>query len=52
MTELIIEPGRAGKNYWRNLWRYCELFCFLAWCDILVRYMQTIIGVARTAVRD
>ena len=20
--ELIIEPGRAEKNYWRELWRY------------------------------
>jgi hypothetical protein len=28
MAELIIEPGRAGKNYWRDLWRYRELFHF------------------------
>src|ERR1039457_3635497 len=26
MHELIIEPGRAEKNYWRDLWRYRELF--------------------------
>jgi len=43
--DLIIEPGRAEKNYWRDLWRFRELFYFLAWRDILVRYKQTAIGV-------
>src|SRR5579863_8178042 len=51
MHELIIEPGRAEKNYWRDLWRYRELFYFLAWRDILVRYKQTAIGVAWAVVR-
>ena len=46
MSELIIEAGRAEKNYWRDLWRYRELFYFLAWRDILVRYKQTVIGIA------
>ena len=46
MHELIIEPGRAEKNYWRDLWRYRELFYILAWRDISVRYKQTVIGVA------
>src|ERR1700688_3310767 len=46
MHELIIEPGRTEKNYWRDLWRYRELFYFLAWRDILVRYKQTVIGLA------
>ena len=46
MQELIIEPGRAEKNYWRDLWRYRELFYFLAWRDILVRYKQTVVGIA------
>jgi len=49
--ELLIEPGRAGKNYWRDLWRYRELFYFLAWRDILVRYKQTVIGIAWAVVR-
>jgi lipopolysaccharide transport system permease protein len=49
--ELIIEAGRAEKNYWRDLWRYRELFYFLAWRDILVRYKQTVIGVAWALVR-
>ncbi len=51
MPELIIEPGRAEKNYWRDLWRYRELFYFLAWRDILVRYKQTVIGVAWAVIR-
>ena len=51
LPELLIEPGRAEKNYWRDLWRYRELFYFLAWRDILVRYKQTAIGVAWAVVR-
>jgi ABC-2 type transporter len=46
VNELIIEPGRAEKNYWRDLWHYRELFYILAWRDISVRYKQTVIGVA------
>lgn len=49
--ELVIEPGRSEKNYWRDLWRYRELFYFLAWRDILVRYKQTVIGVAWAVIR-
>ena len=48
---IIIEPGRAEKNYWRDLWRYRELFYFLSWRDILVRYKQTVIGVAWSVLR-
>ncbi len=44
--DLVIEPGRAEKNYWADLWRYRELFYILAWRDISVRYKQTFIGVA------
>jgi len=49
--EIVIEPGRARKQYWRDLWRYRELFFFLAWRDILVRYKQTVIGVAWSLIR-
>jgi lipopolysaccharide transport system permease protein len=49
--DLLIEAGRAEKNYWRDLWRYRELFYFLAWRDILVRYKQTAIGIAWALVR-
>ena len=49
--ELVIEPGRSGKNYWNDLWRFRELFLFLAWRDILVRYKQTVIGLAWSLLR-
>lgn len=49
--EIIIEAGRTEANYWRDLWRYRELFYFLAWRDILVRYKQTVIGVAWALIR-
>ncbi len=51
MSELLIEAGRTEKNYWRDLWRYRELFYFLAWRDILVRYKQTVIGIAWAVIR-
>jgi lipopolysaccharide transport system permease protein len=51
MHELIIEPGRTEKNYWRDLWRYRELFYILAWRDLSVRYKQTAIGVIWAILR-
>jgi lipopolysaccharide transport system permease protein len=50
-TELVIEAGRTERQYWKDLWRYRELFYFLAWRDILVRYKQTIIGIAWALIR-
>ncbi len=50
-TRTILEAGRAEKNYWRDLWRYRELFQVLAWRDVSVRYKQTVIGVAWAVVR-
>lgn len=47
----ILEPGRAEKNYWRDIWHYRELFFILAWRDISVRYKQTVIGVAWAVIR-
>jgi lipopolysaccharide transport system permease protein len=49
--ELIIEANRSERQYWADLWRYRELFYFLAWRDILVRYKQTAMGVAWALVR-
>jgi lipopolysaccharide transport system permease protein len=49
--ELIIEAGRTESQYWKDLWRYRELFYFLAWRDILVRYKQTVIGIAWALIR-
>jgi lipopolysaccharide transport system permease protein len=51
MSRLIIEAGRAERQYWRDLWRYRELFYFLAWRDLLVRYKQTVAGVAWSLIR-
>lgn len=48
---LVIEAGRAERHYWRDLWRYRELFFFLAWRDILVRYKQTVIGIVWALAR-
>src|SRR5215467_10840756 len=48
---IIIEAGRAEREYWRDIWRYRALFYFLAWRDILVRYKQTVVGVAWAVIR-
>lgn len=48
---LIIEAGRTERHYWADLWRYRELFYFLAWRDILVRYKQTALGIAWAVLR-
>jgi lipopolysaccharide transport system permease protein len=49
--EIIIEPGRGIKHYWRDVWQYRELFAFLAWRDVLVLYKQTTIGIAWSIIR-
>jgi lipopolysaccharide transport system permease protein len=49
--EILIKPGMGALHYWRDVWRYRELFLFLAWRDILVRYKQTVIGVAWSILR-
>lgn len=49
--ELVIEAGRAERHYWRDLWRYRELFQVLAWRDVSVRYKQTVIGVVWAVIR-
>lgn len=49
--ETIIEAGRTERHYWLDLWRYRELFAFLTWRDILVRYKQTVLGVAWAVLR-
>jgi lipopolysaccharide transport system permease protein len=50
-TETIIEAGRTENQYWKDIWRYRELLYFLAWRDILVRYKQTVIGIAWALLR-
>ncbi len=49
--EIVLEPGRAERNYWRDLWRYRELFQVLAARDVAVRYKQTVIGIVWAVLR-
>ncbi len=51
MSRLIIEADHAESAYWSDLWRYRELFFFLSWRDILVRYKQTTIGILWALIR-
>ena len=50
-AELVIEAGRTERQYWKDIWHYRELFFFLVWRDILVRYKQTTIGIAWALIR-
>jgi lipopolysaccharide transport system permease protein len=49
--EILIEAGKGAGHYWRDLWDYRELFYFLSWRDVAVRYKQTVIGVAWSIIR-
>ncbi|MCC6354462.1 MAG: ABC transporter permease [Verrucomicrobiae bacterium] len=51
VEEIVIEAGKTEKQYWRDLWRYRELFYVLSWRDIAVRYKQTVIGVAWAVIQ-
>lgn len=51
MQEIIIEPGRPIAHYWRDIWQYRELFWFLAWRDVLLRYKRMTIGFAWAVIR-
>ena len=48
---IIIEANDSSKRYWKDIWDFRELFYFFAWRDILVRYKQTVIGVAWSIIR-
>lgn len=49
--KITVEAGQSERQYWADLWRYRELFFFLAWRDLLVRYKQTIIGISWAVLR-
>lgn len=51
MSRIVIEADHAESAYWTDLWRYRELFFFLSWRDILVRYKQTVIGILWAVLR-
>ncbi|MCU0235863.1 MAG: ABC transporter permease [Acidobacteria bacterium] len=48
---LIIEAGKGRRQFFRDLWNYRELFLFLSWRDILVRYKQAVLGMAWSLLR-
>jgi len=49
--EIIIEPGRSIRNYWGDLWHCRELFLYMAWRDLLLRYKHLSIGFAWAILR-
>lgn len=49
--EFVIEANRSKLHYWKDIWTYRELFYFLAWRDILVRYKQTVLGILWSVLR-
>ncbi len=49
--KITIKAGHTESHYWKDLWRYRELFYFLAWRDLLVRYKQTVIGILWAVLR-
>ncbi|MCK8490923.1 MULTISPECIES: ABC transporter permease [Spirosoma] len=49
--EVVIEPGRAERHYWRDLWRNRELLYILSMRDVSVRYKQTALGTAWGLIR-
>jgi lipopolysaccharide transport system permease protein len=50
-AEIIIEPRKQARHVWRELWLYRELLFFMAWRDLIVRYKQTVIGIAWSVLR-
>ena len=48
---MIIEPNKTTADFIYELVKFRELFVFMALRDILVRYKQTVIGVAWSVIR-
>lgn len=43
--ELVIKPkSKWWKFDWRELWEFRDLFYFLTWRDVKVKYKQTVVG--------
>lgn len=49
--EVVIQPGRSERHYWRDLWRNRELLYILSMRDVSVRYKQTALGTAWGLIR-
>src|SRR5439155_1762355 len=48
---VVIEPDRGLAPHLGELWTFRELFYFLMWRDIKVRYKQTALGAAWALVQ-
>ena len=48
---LLIKAGKGHRQFLMDLWNYHELFLFLSWRDILVRYKQTVLGILWSVLR-
>lgn len=49
--QMIIDAGHLQSEYFKDLFRYRELFYFFAWRDLLVRYRHTLLGVLWVILR-
>ncbi|MBF0464872.1 MAG: ABC transporter permease [Nitrospirae bacterium] len=49
--QITIEPERGAAHFFRELYDYRELLVFLSIKDVLVRYKQTVFGVAWAVMR-
>ncbi len=50
-NEIVIKAGKSALHYWREVWRQKELFWILGKRDVMVRYKQTVLGVAWAVFR-
>ncbi len=51
LPELIVDSEGSDRQYWRDLLDFRDLFYFLAWRDIIIRYKQTIIGIGWAVIQ-
>lgn len=51
LHRVVIDASRGNNRYWSEIWKFRELFYFLAWRDLLVRYKQTAIGILWSVLR-
>ncbi|MDR2647527.1 MAG: ABC transporter permease [Oscillospiraceae bacterium] len=49
--EIVIEANGKNLQYWRDLWNYRSLVFYFAKRDFIVRYKQTLIGVAWSIIQ-
>lgn len=50
-NEIVIKAGRSALHYWKDIWLQRELFWILGKRDIMVRYKQTVLGIAWAVFR-